>query len=123
MARSPAYDEHPNHKIEIEANDYNVRVVWNGHTVAETRRAKRLLEGRYDPAFYIPIEDADRAFLERTQHSTHCPFKGDAGYYSLRSGDQIDENAVWVYEEPFDQVMAIRDHIAFYPDRVTIEQA
>ncbi len=121
MARSPAYDQHPNHRIEIEAADHAVRVLWNGHTVVDTKRGKKLLEGSYPAIFYMPIEDADRALLERTDHSTHCPFKGDASYYSLRSGDEVELNAVWVYEDPFDQVEAIRDHIAFYADRVTIE--
>ena len=121
MARSTAYDQYPDHRIEIEPDDHTVRVVWRGHTVADTRRAKKLREGSYPPVFYVPIEDADRALLERTDHTTHCPFKGDASYYSLRSGDDLDENAVWVYEDPFDQVEGIRDHIAFYADRVTIE--
>lgn len=121
MARSSAYDRFPDHKIEIEDADHGVRVVWQGRTVAETRRAKRLLEGTYPAVYYVPIEDAERSLLARTDHTTHCPFKGDASYYSLCSGETVDENAVWVYEDPFDQVAAIRDHIAFYADRVTIE--
>ncbi len=121
MARSPAYDRFPDHKIEIETAEHGIRVVWQGHTVAETKRAKKLLEGEYPAVYYVPIDDADRSLLDRTDHSTHCPFKGDASYYSLRSGDNVDENAVWVYENPFDQVETIRDHLAFYADRVTIE--
>ncbi len=121
MARSTAFDQHPNHTIEIEPAERPVRVVWHGHTVAESQRAMKLLEGSYPPVFYLPIRDANPALLQRTAHSTHCPFKGDASYYSLRSGDDLDENAVWVYQDPFDQVEAIRDHIAFYADRVTIE--
>ena len=121
MARSPAYDQHPHHKVEIDSADHAVRVTWRGHTVVDTKRARKLLEGSYPPVFYLPIEDADRSLFERTDHSTHCPFKGDASYYSLRDGDAVDENAVWVYEDPFDQVEAIRDHIAFYADRVTLE--
>ena len=121
MARSPAYEKFPQHKVEVAPEDHAVRVLWNGRVVADTKRGRRLDEGNYAPAYYVPIEDADPALLERTTHSTHCPFKGDASYYSLRDGETRDENAVWVYETPFDEVSSIRNHIAFYADRVTVE--
>jgi uncharacterized protein (DUF427 family) len=72
--------------------------------------------------FYIPRADADMALLERTTHETYCPYKGDASYFSLR-GAKNGANAVWSYEAPYDAVAAIKDHLAFYPDRVQIEIA
>ena len=67
---------------------------------------------------HIPREDADMTVLERTSHSTHCPFKSDANYYSLKVDGRIAEKAVWTYEDPFPAVAAIKDHLAFYPERV-----
>ena len=121
MARSTAYDRFPEHTVEISAETYAVKVIWQGHLVADTQAARVLHEARYPAAYYLPIADADPALLSKTDHSTHCPFKGDASYYSLVADGVRDENAVWVYEDPFDQVEAIREHVSFYPDRVTIE--
>jgi uncharacterized protein (DUF427 family) len=70
------------------------------------------------PVQYIPREDADMSLLRRTAHSTHCPFKGDAAYYSIEANGRRAENAVWTYEEPYAGVTAIKGHLAFYPDRV-----
>ena len=121
MARSTAYDEHPQHTIEIVPEAGAVTVTWQGRRVVHSTRALKMLEGRYPAVYYLPREDADLSLLARTTHSTHCPFKGDAAYYSLRSGDDESENAVWTYEDPFDQVASIRAHLAFYADRVTID--
>ena len=121
MARSPAYDAHPEHVITVTPHPGRVKVRWRGRTVADTTQGLRMEEGRYPPVFYVPLAAVDSALLERTDHATHCPFKGDASYYSLCSDGARDENAVWTYEDPFDQVAAIRDHVAFYPDRVEIE--
>jgi uncharacterized protein (DUF427 family) len=108
----------PDHPITIAPSTEHIRVVVNGRTVADTRRALVLQEAAYKPVYYIPREDADAALLERTAHSTHCPYKGDASYYSIRAGDRVAENAIWSYEQPFSAVAAIANHLAFYPDRV-----
>ena len=120
MARSTAYDEHPQHTIELAPAAGRVRVSWEGRTVVETERALEMREGTYPPVLYLPREDADAALLERSEHGTHCPFKGDANYFSLVADGARSENTVWTYEDPFDQVAGIRDHLAFYADRVTI---
>jgi uncharacterized protein (DUF427 family) len=103
--------------ITVSPNPKRVRVVFNGKVVADTTRALTLREGSYPPVQYIPREDAAMALLQRTDHKTHCPYKGDAAYYSIRGGRGA-ENAVWTYEEPFPGVAAIKGHLAFYPDRV-----
>lgn len=103
----------PDHPITIEQHERRVRVHFNGRIVAESGRA--LLN--YRPVFYIPHEDADASLLERTIHSTYCPYKGDASF-SIRAGGQVSENAVWTYEQPYSAVAAIKDCLAFYPDRV-----
>ena len=91
---------------------------FNGRTVADTTRALVLRETTYKPVFYIPREDADMAAFERTSHSTHCPYKGDASYFSIRVGDRLSENAIWSYEQPFPAMAEIAGRLAFYPNRV-----
>ncbi len=108
----------PDHPIRIEPNPSRVVVTLAGKIVADTARALTLREASYPPVHYIPREDVDMAALERTQHSTHCPYKGDASYYSIPAGGERSVNAVWTYEAPFEAVAAIKDHLAFYPDRV-----
>ncbi|HYZ89135.1 MAG TPA: DUF427 domain-containing protein [Myxococcales bacterium] len=108
----------PNHPITIEQNRNRVRVLFNGRVVADTTRALTLREANYPPVQYVPREDADMSLLERTAHKTHCPYKSDAAYYTIRAGERAAENAVWTYENPFPGVAAIKGHLAFYPNRV-----
>jgi uncharacterized protein (DUF427 family) len=104
--------------ITVELNPNRVRVVFNGRIVADTTHALTLREEGYRPVHYLPRRDADMSLLERTAHKTHCPYKGDAAYYSIRAAGQESANAVWTYEEPHAGVAAIKDHLAFYPKRV-----
>ncbi|WP_406640185.1 DUF427 domain-containing protein [Amycolatopsis sp. WGS_07] len=111
----------PDHPITVEPNPARVVVKAGDRTVADTTRAQVLREASYPPVQYIPLEDVDLAMLSPTEHRTHCPYKGDASYYSLTVVPD-GENAVWVYEEPYDAVAPIKGHVAFYPDRVEIEE-
>jgi uncharacterized protein (DUF427 family) len=106
------------HPISIAPCPDRVRIVFDGHTVAETTRALVLREASYPPVFYVPRADADMAMLTRSAHATRCPYKGDAAYYTLTAGNRVSENAAWSYETPFPAVAAIAGHLAFYPDRV-----
>jgi uncharacterized protein (DUF427 family) len=108
----------PDHPITIERNSNRVRVTFNGRTVADTERAVTLREANYKPVLYVPREDADMALFQRTDRTTHCPYKGDASYYSLRVGERAAENAVWSYEQPYPAMADIAGRLAFYPDRV-----
>jgi uncharacterized protein (DUF427 family) len=89
-----------------------------GKVVADTSRALTLQESTYPAVQYIPIEDVDKSLLERTDTATYCPYKGDASYYSIPVGGDRSVDAIWVYETPYDAVAEIKDHVAFYPDRV-----
>jgi uncharacterized protein (DUF427 family) len=94
-----------------------------GHTVADTTHALTLQEATYPPVLYVPLTDVDMSLLARTEHTTHCPYKGDASYYSIKADGRTAENAIWTYERPFPGVTEIADHVAFYPNRVdAIEQ-
>jgi len=108
----------PDHPITVTPTSARVIVTVAGKVVADTRRALTLRESTYPPVQYIPIEDVDRSLLERTGTSTHCPYKGDASYYSVPLGGERAVDAVWVYENPNEAVAQIKDHVAFYPDRV-----
>lgn len=109
---------HP-HRIIIEPHPGRVTVEAGGRTVADSTHALCLREGPMPPVYYVPRGDVDMASLRRTEHATHCPFKGDAGYYSIAAGDDATfENAAWTYEAPIDEVAAIKDHLAFDPSKV-----
>jgi uncharacterized protein (DUF427 family) len=104
-------------KIEIRPAGVRVRVTFNSEVVADSREAMRLEEGNYPPVYYVPRKDVKMERLIRTSHVTHCPHKGDATYYSLCNG-RTARNAVWSYEQPLAQVAVIKDHLAFYADKV-----
>lgn len=108
----------PEHPITIAKNNKRVRVTLGGRVVADTTRALTLTEASYKPVFYIPRDDADMSLLARTEHKTHCPYKGDASYFSIIANGRSADNAVWSYEQPFPAMGPIKDHLAFYRDRV-----
>jgi uncharacterized protein (DUF427 family) len=108
----------PDHPIAIEPNPKRVRVLFNGRVVADTTRALTLQEASLPPVQYVPREDADMVLFARTSHATHCPYKGDAAYYSLTVDGRTAEDAVWTYEAPYPAVASIKDQLAFHPDRV-----
>jgi uncharacterized protein (DUF427 family) len=111
----------PDHPITVEAHPGRVVVTLDGVVLADSRRTLALREAKYPPVFYIPRADADMSKLQRTAHATYCPYKGDCSYFSLPSGPRA-ANGVWSYEYPYPSVAAIKDHLAFYPDRVDISQ-
>jgi len=108
----------PDHPITVQPSPRRVRVLFNGKVVADTSRALALAEASYPPVMYIPRADADMTAFKPTDHQTHCPYKGDASYFTLEVDGKSALNAVWSYEQPFSAVAAIKEHLAFYPDRV-----
>ena len=108
----------PDHPITVTPEPSRVRVLIGRRTIAETHDALTLREASYRPVLYIPRKDVDMTRLQRTEHATYCPYKGDCAYYSIPVGGERSVNAVWTYEAPYDAVAVIKDHLAFYPDRV-----
>jgi uncharacterized protein (DUF427 family) len=106
------------HPITIEPNPVRVTVSVAGHIIADTSAALTLREASYPPVQYIPRKDVDMSLLQRTGHATYCPYKGDCAYYSIPAGGERSTNAAWTYEAPYPTVAAIKDHLAFYPNRV-----
>jgi uncharacterized protein (DUF427 family) len=108
----------PDHPISIEANPSRVVVEVGGRIIADTSNALTLREASYPAVQYIPRRDVEMAALVRSEHTTYCPYKGDASYYSIPAGGGRSLNAVWTYETPFRAMALIKDYVAFYPDRV-----
>lgn len=108
----------PDHPITIEPNPNRVVVTVAGRVVADTRKALILREARYPAVHYVPRNDVDMALLERTEHATYCPYKGDCSYFSVPLGGDRSANAAWSYESPFEAMAQIKDYVAFYPNRV-----
>jgi uncharacterized protein (DUF427 family) len=118
MKEKPVRPPGPDYPISIERNPARVVVSIGGRVVADSRNALTLREAAYPPVQYIPDEDVDFSQLERTDHATYCPYKGDCNYYSIPAGGKESINAVWSYEDPFPAVEQIRGYVAFYPERV-----
>jgi uncharacterized protein (DUF427 family) len=110
----------PDHPITVEPSGKHVTVSVAGHKLAESDRALSLQEANYPAVLYIPFDDVDETQLERSDHMTYCPYKGDASYFSVPAAGEAGENAVWQYREPYSSVAEIKDHVAFYTDRVQI---
>ena len=92
-----------------------------GEVIADTHEALVMEEGSYAPVYYLPRRDVKMERLIRTSHTSYCPHKGHATYYSISNGGHTARNAVWSYETPLEAVGAIKALLAFYPDRVSIE--
>ena len=103
------------HPISIFANRKRVRVMLGGRAIADTTQALTLFEAALPPVFYVPRADTDMSLLERSDRTTHCPYKGDASYFTIKVDGKTVENAVWSYEHPFPAVSRISGLLAFYP--------
>ena len=114
----PKAKAHTGYRLVIEPSSQRIHAVFNGEIVADSRRALVMSETRLRPVYYFPREDVRLDLLAPTDHLTHCPFKGDANYWTLSAGGETAENAIWSYEAPFDEMLPIKDHIAFYWDRM-----
>jgi uncharacterized protein (DUF427 family) len=108
----------PEHPITIDRNPNRLVVTVAGRVVADTRAALTLREANYPAVQYVPRADVDMSLLARTDHATYCPYKGDCSYFSIPAGGERSVNAVWTYENPYPAVGAIKEYVAFYPNRI-----
>lgn len=102
----------------LEDSTQRIQVVFNGVTIADTQRAKRVLETSHPPVYYLPLEEIQQEYLIKTPRSTYCEWKGQAGYYTVKVGDRQADNAAWFYPHPTAAFTGIRDYVAFYPSRM-----
>ena len=110
----------PDHPITISPAPKRWRATYQGHVIADSSNAMVLKEADYPAVVYFPREDVSMDFMSRTAHTTHCPFKGDASYYTILMDGRFAENAVWSYEDPYPAMTAIRNRLAFYPNQVEL---
>ena len=110
----------PDYAVDINESNVDLRVEWAGVCLAQTSKALIIKETKHADVYYIPREDVDFQFLNATDHSTYCPFKGHANYWSASNEEEIADNLVWSYEDPYAEVSGLRGYLSFYPDRVQI---
>ena len=126
MNSAPGFKKYPGHRVTTQPSGAHVQILYKGELIADTRDAVELHESQSSShvlaavVYYIPRKDVKMNRLAATSHTTHCPFKGDASYYSLKDGP---ENSVWSYETPYDEMLAIKERLAFYPDKFEIKPA
>ena len=120
MAANPApgWEKKPEHRVDLRPESRRVRVTFGGVTVADTGQALRVEETGHGPVMYIPANDMRLDLMKKTEHSTYCPFKGTASYWTLNVGGNSSENAIWGYETPYDEMTGLAGYFAFYDTRV-----
>ncbi len=116
--RSPGFAERPSYRIEFLPCPRRVRVLFGGETVADSSEVRVMREDGRIPVYYFPRADVRMELLRPTEHSTHCPFKGEASYWTLRAGERSSANAAWSYESPIQEIAELAGYIAFYRDAV-----
>lgn len=116
--KSPGFAKNPGYVVRLEESPRRVRVAFNGEYVADSTRAKLLFESNHLPVYYFPMEDVRTDLMTPTDHTTHCPFKGHASYWTVNVGDREAENAVWAYRTPYDEMPELKDLCAFYWNRL-----
>ncbi len=117
------YHKYPDYRVDLEPVSSRIIVTLGAETIADSEHALQVVETRHAPVLYFPRGDVRMDRLEPSRHRSICPFKGEASYWSIRAGDQFEENAVWSYEDPFDQVSGLKDYVSFYQDRPNLKQA
>lgn len=116
---APGFAQKPDHRVDLLPEGRRVRVTFGGAVIADSRAALRIEETGHEPVHYLPAKDVRTELLHPTDHKTHCPFKGDASYWTIEvPGGTRSQNAVWGYRTPFDESAGLAGHYAFYKSRV-----
>lgn len=119
---APGFANRPDYRVDLVPESRRVRVVFHGVTIADSTAALRVEETGHAPVYYVPEKDVRLNLMRRTDHHTHCPYKGEAAYWTVEVPDggnvERSENAVWGYPTPYDEVAGMSGYYAFYPNRV-----
>ena len=118
MNKSPGHERWPDHRVNEERVGYPMTVEINGETIARSEDVIRVKEDDHPDRYYFPRTDVRMDHLQRSTTTTECPFKGRAHYYSINSSGQNFKDAVWTYEEPYEEHKNLRDRLAFYDDKI-----
>lgn len=121
---APGWATKPEHRVDIHPDSTHLRVTFGGQVVADSSATLRIEETGHGPVHYFPKKDVRLELLKKTEHSSYCPFKGHASYWTIEAGGKSSDNAVWGYEKPYDEMTTLADYVAFYDSRVdSIETA
>ena len=116
---APGWEKKPEHRVDLHPDSSHVRVTFGGAVIADTNAAVRVEETGHGPVYYIPAKDMRLDLMKKTAHTTYCPFKGTASYWTIDAGGgKSSENAIWGYETPYDETLGLAGHYAFYGNRV-----
>ena len=118
--KAPGFEKNPAHRVDIAPSTVHVKVELGGQIVAETTAPQRLDESNHGPVYYVPRADVNTMLLKKTAHTSYCPYKGHASYYTIVANGREAENAIWSYETPYDECAPITEYMAFYPGRVDV---
>lgn len=118
---APGFQQHPDYRLDIAPASDHIRILAGDTCIADSRLALLVTEPRHHPVWYLPLNDVDAALIEATDHSTYCPFKGHASYWTIRTAEQRLENSIWGYLTPYRECEGLLGHVAFYTDRLTLE--
>ena len=118
---APGFVQYPNHKVALNTSSIEYQVTFAGHEIARSARAIVVQEGEYLPRPYFPVEDVKAEFLTANDHTTYCPFKGEARYWNVSVGEDLLENGAWAYDVPYDECAKITGYICFYTEKSPFE--
>ena len=122
MAESaPGFEKHPHYQVDIKRTDDHIRILLGEYCLADSRRPLMVTETKHHPVWYLPLADVDADAIESTTHSTFCPFKGHASYWTVKVADSTLENSLWAYRDPYLECEPLKDHVGFYMDRFVLE--
>jgi uncharacterized protein (DUF427 family) len=115
---APGWANKPEHRVDLHPDKAHVRVMFGGKVIADSTSTLRVEETGHGPVYYVPAKDMARDLMTKTEHTTYCPFKGTASYWTINAGGKNAENAIWGYETPYDETVKLAGYYAFYGNRV-----
>ena len=123
---APGFQKHPGYQVEITPTSDHIRILSGKICLADSQRPIQVTETKHRPVWYLPLADVDSSIIVATDHSTYCPFKGHASYWSVKADaasvdDASLENSIWGYLNPYTECEPLLNHVAFYTDRLTLE--
>lgn len=118
MSKSPGHQKHPDHKVIDTPLDHPMKVEINGELIADGRDVVKVDEDGYPPRYYFARSSVKMDKLSRTDTTSKCPFKGTAHYFDVQAGGKTLKDAVWTYEDPYEEHLDLKDRVAFNDEKV-----